>query len=700
MREGRFDLKTLIGVCQFMASNLVRLQDLFGFIFWFYLLFLSGKNNLKCRAVIQWFFALISCINVYHIYRPILAGWDNFESNGITFLAVLVLADVYTFILELISFERIQVVIKTLVVVLCTFILVSSYVACFAYFKSCMIKWVVNGPLNLTGNVIYCRGNNSYIPGDKMIEMSDHDLSFTVTSYIFDVESHVMPIYSERQFFYKDIQNTHVKKIAMKRYIGEAARLECEFKVGVEIFEYIYLIRPFISKNRLDIQNSYRHTIQTLYLNKSESLVYTIALDISPLAKEDFGIYRAGIRAYLDSGENILLTSAHQLYHQIEYYLCVFSVSQIDEYYTYNDVPVGGLLHFRDLFLTAVSNSSKVRVEHIVNGVKIDLVPEITSKCCLNSLQSATGTTSNMKLLKHLHYSSNTVDIFEIVATICVCPSLFGIHRIKLIHDLYDPEEQQWKTLEFMHPQITVVYPTSPALSWIHIYEQEINLIEISKEEKEFSLFNGSMFQYLQNTKHIEFCVINTLEDIILIVSAILFLTVMYWSLIVCLYILNVVIMLILTNETSFQQERGQYCQQIHGRSNENLVLTCNTNITMYEYDAFISYVEEDIQFVMETLQPILSQHRLRVFLGDDDLPPGPRLDNSLTVIKQTKIVLIVISNEYLTDQFYNYFFPNIVFPSLHDGSISCETIVLIRYKPCNIPNTWFTQDKIILYDT
>ncbi|KAL3888271.1 hypothetical protein ACJMK2_000642, partial [Sinanodonta woodiana] len=422
----------------------------------------------------------------------------------------------------------------------------------------------------------------------------------------------------------------HIPKVkySMKRYVGEGARLECEIKASNELLKQFYSIHPFISKDLLDIQSHYRHTIQTLHFNNSESLLYNIALNIFPLTKEDFGIYRAGVRLYQNSNEKVPSQSAHQLYDEIELCMCEFSVSQIDDYYIYTDVPVGGLLRFRELFLIAVSNSSNVRVEHIVNGVQLDLIPGITPKCCLNAIQSTTGNVLNMTLLKYSDYSSNTVDIFEIVATLCLCPSMFGIHRIRLVHDLYDPEEQKWITLEFMHPQITVVYPTLPALPWIHISGQDKNLIEISKNDKDFALFNGTLLQYVQSAKHTEFGLLNTLVDIIFNGAAILFVSAMYCP----LYLVNVMIRIIVTNAIRKQR------QQIHGCSNENPVSTIDTEKYMYAYDAFISYAEDDRQFVMETLQPILNQHRLRVFLGDDDLPPGPRLENSLTIIKQTKI--------------------------------------------------------------
>ncbi|KAL3888278.1 hypothetical protein ACJMK2_000649 [Sinanodonta woodiana] len=494
--------------------------------------------------------------------------------------------------------------------------------------------------------------------------------------------------------------------LKIERFVGEGIRLPCIFTYKIPRSERLLMsiseirttqrisIFPFFTKDNAVISNSSKQSVHISVNDEDNDLIkYHIYLDIYALETVNFGLYRGGLKFVFHSDCRCI----HKKVQVTELYMCAFNITEVTEYYHYIDAPVGSLLTFKDLFLRGVPNEDSLHIEHFVNGISFN-DSDTSVKCCLSSAKVFKDG-RDLTISKVSSLSFELSDIYEIGGEICICSTMYGIHRFKLYRYNFNQKYNLRKTLEFWHPHITVVYPKSSNWIWGTISDKESDIMDKSKRDKNFSLFNGETFQYLQSKMDLEHSIMKYFET--------------------CLYIgtacaLMVSLLYIWGHSMAFGDLLQRFLSEklgiiVHLRLPDPGGNLADLGVRRYaiatfrqtfEFDVFLSYVEEDRRFVVEELISFLEEQNQRVCLNDENLPSGPLIRNFEQAVINSRKVIVVVSNSYTNNQMYNTFLlPTIILPRLYDGIIPSTHLMLLVCKTCMIPKQLLNDNRIVVID-
>ncbi|KAK3604311.1 hypothetical protein CHS0354_021575 [Potamilus streckersoni] len=615
----------------------------------------------------------------------------HFLISSKTFLLILV-EQMYSTLKKL--YKTYSVCVK---VIFISFLIAAMIIFCMGlvcYGIDKVLEWINNGPFYTKSNFITVHGKFHSVV--QIVDISDDDLSIAQNS--FTVGEHQSSLSSYRYFSHKDTNSLPLTKHLIHAYPGEEAELNCCIQVRLPGNGHVNALSLFFEQDSVQVRNTLRRRIHLPDEKIQNGSMYTFSLTLLDIRSEDFGLYRAGLRTVTRFGStcSVSFATMYQCVDVRDEYACVFNLTRIDEHFEYVDAPVGALLYFEHLYLR--SKSDYLRVEHYVNGMPVSITSNISSKCCLPSVQFISevvwhvGTLNlpwnNMVYDKHLQLS-------EVLGMVCTCSSLYGIHRFKFYNDIYDTHRKKWMTSEFWHPQITVIYPKSSNMPWNSISERESRLIDSSKNERNFSIFEGYAFELLQNNLDEDFVLMKTIDNCLILWVFCILISVAFLSF---FYFLKLV-----STFREYAYERlGLIIRVKFPDTGGNLanVLPIRDDFQCYHHDVFVLNVDDDRTFVLHELHPVLLKKKLSVFLSEEDLPPGPTIENLKQALTISKKVIVVVSDSFINYKLYNNFFlPHIILRRLDKGIINSGHLMLLVSEPCRVPESLIKDDRIVTLD-
>ncbi|KAL3888277.1 hypothetical protein ACJMK2_000648 [Sinanodonta woodiana] len=565
------------------------------------------------------------------------------------------------------------------------FILISSLTAAIIIFCTGLVccgidaglAWISNGPFNTRNNFVTITWK---FHGDvQKVDISDDEIGAAQIGC--PSIDHQSSLSSNQYFSRKELNTSPLTKHLIRAYPGEEVELECSIQIVSQGFEHVRALSVFVLHEYVEVRNSPRHILQIPDVILQYGSIATWSLTLHDLQSDDFGVYRAGLRTVrpINTTRSASSVTMYQCVNIWDDYACVFNLSRIVDYYEYAHAP-----------------SEYLRVEHYINGIPLSMIPNITSDCCLPSVHFFAVVMWNGSPL-NLTWNKNTNDTkhSEFLGMVCMCSSLYRIHRFKLYDDIYDKQRKMWTTSEYWHPQITVVYPTTSMLPWKARSERESRLFESSKNEKNFSIFEGTAFELLQSNLEQDFVWMQVIDSCLILG---LFCIIIVVGILSLLYVLR----LMSTIRGYAYEKLGLIIRVKLPDTGGNLAntLPMRDEWQFYNYDVFVINVEAERQFVLKELYPILEERQLSVFLGEEHLPPGPKTKNLKHALTISKKVIVVVSNSFITCKYYNSFFlPLIVLPRLDTRKIDFRHIMLLVSEPCLVPETLLQDNRIVTLD-
>ncbi|KAL4239515.1 hypothetical protein ACF0H5_000329 [Mactra antiquata] len=109
-------------------------------------------------------------------------------------------------------------------------------------------------------------------------------------------------------------------------------------------------------------------------------------------------------------------------------------------------------------------------------------------------------------------------------------------------------------------------------------------------------------------------------------------------------------------------------------------------NEYQYTHDIFLSYANKNSEFILNQLYPFLKEKGIRVCLHDKDFLPGDNIaDNILDAIRNSRITLAVLSNDYVRSKWCVYEFNMARMESIYDRyGTSCLCLMVYENVPTN----------------
>jgi hypothetical protein len=125
-----------------------------------------------------------------------------------------------------------------------------------------------------------------------------------------------------------------------------------------------------------------------------------------------------------------------------------------------------------------------------------------------------------------------------------------------------------------------------------------------------------------------------------------------------------------------------------------------------FSYDAFISYANENLRFVLDHIVPVLENRGLRLCLHDRDFLPGDNIaDNIIKAIRSSKTTVIVLSTDFLTSRWCLYEFNMARMESIYSRAGSSCLLVVMYEDVANrdMPNEmldWIRSNTYLEFTT
>ncbi|KAK3592438.1 hypothetical protein CHS0354_017236 [Potamilus streckersoni] len=590
-------------------------------------------------------------------------------------------------------YEHNSVCMKLLLINVLVVAMIISYMWFVCYVIDILKSWINYGPLNTEINFVTSHGKfHGFL---QNVEILDGECAVSQKSFF--VDEHQSSLYSHEHVLHKNMKSVPLTKQHKEACLGEKVEISCSLRVILPIEYRLHSLSLFFTQDYSEVINSPRKRIYVPDEKIKNDSFYKFSLTLFDIRSEDFGIYRAGLRTIIHHGYPFSVSS-ESIYDNVsvrEDYVCVFNLSRVIDHYEYLDIPPGALLSFEHFYLQSMGDY--LRVEHYINGIPLNMMPNISSKCCLPSVSFVMEIWYQMPL--NLPSIYMIYDKFmkrsEVRALVCACSSVYGIHSFKFYNEIYDWKKKVWITSEFWHPHITVVYPTSSNLPWKSISESENRLINRSKSERDFSIFEGAAFEILQSKIDDDFIVMKYIEIclIVIIVCVLVSVTIASWT-----YLLK----LQSTLQAYAYVKLGLILRVRLPDTGGNLAndLQIRNHLQTYNYDVFVLNVDDNRDFVIHQLHPAFEALQLSVFLSEEDLPSGPKLENLKLALANSRKVIVVVSDSFIDDKFYNNFFlPNVVLRRLNKGLIALGNLMLLVSEPCRVPESFIQDDRIVTLD-
>ena len=113
-----------------------------------------------------------------------------------------------------------------------------------------------------------------------------------------------------------------------------------------------------------------------------------------------------------------------------------------------------------------------------------------------------------------------------------------------------------------------------------------------------------------------------------------------------------------------------------------------------YEYDMFVSHSEDENNWIIQTLVPLLENDlQLKVCFPDRDLEQGQSMFESFTAaICNSRMILVILSNGYMDDPYKKKLqLDRLILPLIYENRLLEENVFFIRYHPVKLerPLRW-----------
>ncbi|XP_045212238.2 toll-like receptor 4 [Mercenaria mercenaria] len=125
-----------------------------------------------------------------------------------------------------------------------------------------------------------------------------------------------------------------------------------------------------------------------------------------------------------------------------------------------------------------------------------------------------------------------------------------------------------------------------------------------------------------------------------------------------------------------------------------------------FMYDAFISYANEDLRFILDKIIPKLEEHEMKLCIHDRDFLPGNNIaDNILEAIRKSRKTVVILSKEFLKSKWCLYEFNMARMESIYsrEGD-NCLLVVMFENVPTGNMSTemlqWIQSNTYIEYTT
>ncbi|XP_045212234.2 toll-like receptor 4 [Mercenaria mercenaria] len=123
-------------------------------------------------------------------------------------------------------------------------------------------------------------------------------------------------------------------------------------------------------------------------------------------------------------------------------------------------------------------------------------------------------------------------------------------------------------------------------------------------------------------------------------------------------------------------------------------------------YDAFISYANENLRFILDKIIPRMEEQEMKLCLHDRDFLPGNNIaDNILEAIRNSRKTVVILSNEFLKSKWCVYEFNMARMESIYSrGGENCLVVVMLEDVPTRNMTTemlqWIKSNTYIEYTT
>lgn len=473
------------------------------------------------------------------------------------------------------------------------------------------------------------------------------------------------------------------------RYIGEDVEMVCKFTVIKTNVVSAKLFDPAWFFREAKIRNDSRYSICNNYYQSEENVNVHSLLKIKYLKDSDFGEYVCSrptttfqykLNKYGGIEEEFLITKPT---------INVFSLNQIRMKPRIIYRFVGNLIASEYFFLyNSEDDINDLSVVYTVNDKPLDEVcPGFQTQPC--SL-GASLLKFNIRFAADLFDwdgESNFpfIDIGEVRNTglkrgifyFCLCSSGYGIHRVVFIRKLHSGKGKRQKNEEILHPFVFIVLPQSTQ-SLLRLHDDTYlyaNIEKLVQDDANFDVIENKVQDIIEFVKANEekvFTMANVIQTVILICCVIFFyiltLTVSHW------YGRLFIVYL----------PRRVFIPQLILLDAEPLLA-----IEQYEFDVFLSFSEEENNFVTEILVPFLEDNcHLRICVPNRDFAPNRSIFSSyVDNIQKSRKVIIVLSQSYIGDARCIYLqLEHIILPLLYEHVREQKDILIIRYDTVLVP--------------
>ncbi|XP_045212239.2 toll-like receptor 4 [Mercenaria mercenaria] len=103
-----------------------------------------------------------------------------------------------------------------------------------------------------------------------------------------------------------------------------------------------------------------------------------------------------------------------------------------------------------------------------------------------------------------------------------------------------------------------------------------------------------------------------------------------------------------------------------------------------FMYEAFISYANEDLRFILDQIIPKLEENEMKLCIHDRDFLPGNNIaDNILEAVRKSRKTVVILSKEFLKSKWCLYEFNRARMESIYSREgANCLLVVMFENVP------------------
>ena len=504
----------------------------------------------------------------------------------------------------------------------------------------------------------------------------------------------------------------------IKRFVGEDVEFKCDNhrnplqNLGTDVSKLIILRRRYYwpldgrkLRSKPDGRIYVENTQKTIgHITSSGTKLYGSNLTILGIEEQDFGIYACVQNIVARKSQNENMTQIFKL--EMQRYILI----EIERYVNVTYAPLGNVLRIMNVDVN-ILNDSPVLGFYTINNIPADQVCKPGEPACAAHLPVSLllrsiwyGYLETVSYIfwpqvpnedgqfecKQNLFRHGSVHESNFKWTYCLCSSAYGWHRVYMIRQLYDSKWNTSKMIKLLYPIERLVLPKG-RYSWLSLLFPFMNNTELYEEITQEAV--------MSNTRAaIEERILKLIRSNEL--NIFIFDTFLYFGQLICVLVFMIKVRRIVVNA---------YCKYIvyvglnfinnwpnvpFLKSPEDMNETKEYAKDEYEYDMFVSHSEDENDWIIHTLVPLLeNDSQLKVCFPDRDLEPGQRMMESYTaVICNSRMILVILSNGYMNDKYKKKLqLDYMILPLIYEIRLLEENVLFIRYHPVKLerPLQW-----------